>query len=234
MSRLPASKAATTLLVVKDALQAIDHLEKELGGRSGVRAALALAPLTRDVQYFLGLLGDPDNDRLSLLELCRQADLRPGVVLDLVRQGLTAGSGVLAQYYIAKRTPAVVQDVMEKAAPYEDTCPPCQGTGSYTPDPTPDRPNPSPEPCQACRGGGRLAFPADPDARKLALDLAGLLPKGGGISITNQQVALASGGSAHGLERFQEAMDAVLFGDAPTPPGSTPLVLDVAAEPADA
>jgi hypothetical protein len=214
-----ASGAGDLVPIGTQALAALGTLEAELGGRTGILAALALAPLTRDTRYFQGLLADPANQQVSLLEICRLADLQPGTVLRLIQAGLTATSSLRAQYAIATRTPAVVKDLMHRAAPHIDACTNCQGIGTTTADPSPDQPNPSPEPCEACGGTGQLQYSADPECRRLALDLSGLLPKAGGIQITNQQLALAGqGGDVTGslgggeLERFQEAMDQVLFG----------------------
>lgn len=207
---------ASGLPLALDALRELQLLEGALGGREGIVAAMALSPLTKDQQYFLGLMADPANAGRTLLEICRQGDMLPGRVIDMIRGGLHATSRIQAEYLIAKGTPLVVRDVMHKGAPHQDPCEQCQGVGKVTADPTEGNPNPSPTDCTVCGGTGQLVYPADPECRKLALDLSGMLPKAGGISITNQQLAVASGGggsSAGGdLEYFQEAMDHVLFG----------------------
>lgn len=213
-------KPAPLLPLAQAAIDQLKTLEAEIGGRDVLLGALALAPLTRDGKYFLGMLGDPARAGSSLLELCQEAKLLPGTVLGWITAGLTAGSHLRAQVHIARGAPKVVADVMKRGAPFQDPCGACQGIGTLPPaEPSEADPNPSPKPCEVCQGTGQLLYPAEPEARKLALDLSGLLPKSGGISITNQQVAIAqAGGGGADLDAFQAAMDAVLYGQ----PGSAP------------
>lgn len=206
------------------ALREVAKLEQRIGGRDLLIGALATATLDKPGNRLLHMLADPANATAPLLELCRAAGMRPGQLIEAVSQGLTAASHLEARVLVAQGTPAVVRDVMLKAAPRETTCYDCGGTMTKTADPTDEVPNPSPEPCPTCQGRGLLAHEADPEARKLALDLSGLLPKSGGISITNtQQLAnvVAGGGSGDG-DRLQEAMDQILFGGG-TLPAALPL-----------
>lgn len=222
----PAGKTAVLPLGV-EALAAVNALEKEIGGRAGLLAALALAPLTRDTKYLQGVLADPANTHRPLLSLLEEADTTPGVLLSLVQKGLAATSSLRSQYLITTGVPAVVKDVMLRGAPYQADCHACGGLGSTTPEPTAAAPNPVHGPCATCAGVGQLSYPADPDCRDLALDLSGLLPKaGGGVSIVNQQLAVTQVSLGGGdTERFQEAMDQVLFGGgglAPPPASAAP------------
>jgi hypothetical protein len=206
-------KREPTLPVGREIAVALEQLELDLGGRAAIIAALALAPLTRDTRAFLGLLADPANAARGLVALCQQADMLPGKLIELIDGGLRASGNIRARYQIAKQAAVVVKDVMEKGAPYEGPCTHCQG-GKITADPTEAVPNPEPASCPACGGMGLLLYPADPEARKLALDLTGLMPKAGGISITNQQqmgVVVQNGD----LDQFQAALDQVLFGGGP-------------------
>jgi hypothetical protein len=208
---------STLAPIAAAALAEVAKLEARIGGRDVLIGALATATLDKPGNRLLHMLADPSNANAPLLELCRAAGLRPGALIEAVSQGLTAASHLEARVLVAQGTPAVVRDVMVKAAPREETCYDCGGTQTKTPDPTDEVPNPSPEPCATCNGRGTLAYAADPEARKLALDLSGLLPKAGGISITNtQQLAnvVAGGGSGDG-DRLQEAMDQILFGGGP-------------------
>lgn len=221
-------KPAPLLPLAQAAIDQLRTLEAEIGGREVLLGALALAPLTRDGKYFLGMLGDPARANSSLLELCQEAKLLPGSVLAWITAGLTAGSHLRAQVHIARGTPKVVADVMKRGAPFQDPCGACQGLGTLPPaEPSDADPNPSPKVCETCQGTGQLLYPAEPEARKLALDLSGLLPKSGGISITNQQVAVAqAGGSGGDLDRLQAGLDQVLYGSQ----GSAPPI-DVEATP---
>jgi len=205
--------------LARAALAQLASLEAAIGGRDALIGALSLAPLDRDGKYFLSLLSDPDREKTPLLEVIHQARLRPGRILGWVEAGLTAGSTLAAKVHIARGTPVVVAEVMKQGARYQDDCGACQATGTITPEPSPADPNPSPAPCPHCRGVGQLSYPADPDARKYALELSGLLPKGGGISITNTNLnaVSASAGGAGEVDRFQEAMDRVLYGTGGAP-----------------
>ncbi len=229
--------AGTLAPLAAEAVKALATLEADLGGREVLIGTLALAPLSKDGRYFLNLLSDPERQGSSLLALIEEAKLRPGQVLAWVEAGLTSGSQLRARVHIARRTPDVVADVMKLGAPHEDPCQKCQGTGSITPDPTEAVPNPGPSPCPICLGRGALLYPADEEARKLALDLSGMLPKSGGISITNnnQQLAVAAGGSGD-LDLFQEAMDRILYGAGGAPAASQEPDLDaeVVSEPPEA
>lgn len=196
------------------AKESLELLEREVGGRSEIIQALVTAPQSKDVKYLLGLLADPENARLTLFDICTLSKLLPGQILDLIEQGQKLRTRVIAGAIVAQHTPAMVRDVMQKAAPYEDACNRCWGSGQITPEPTPATPNPTPEPCKTCLGTGRLRYDADGECRKLGLEMAGLTAKGGGIVINNANQLTAPTVQFGGmnLEAFQEAMDRVLYG----------------------
>lgn len=216
------------------ALAEVAKLEERIGGRDLLVGALATAALDKAGTRLLHMLADPLHAKAPLLELCRAAGMKPGQLIAAVTEGLTAASHLEAKVAIARGTPAVVKDVMKQGAPREETCYDCEGTGARTPDPTDEVPNPAPEPCTTCKGRGALAYAADPEARKLALDLSGLLPKSQGISITNNQMAMAvSGGGSGDGDRLQEAMDQILFGGGGAGPALPPIDADFSSAPAD-
>lgn len=232
-STVPAPLAPLAVAAVKQ----LATIESDLGGRDVLIGTLALAPLNKDGKYFLNLLSDPERAESSLLALIDESRLRPGQVISWIEAGLTAGSQLRARVHIAARTPAVVADVMKLGAPHEQACEKCQGTGTITPDPTDEQPNPPPGPCPICLGAGALQYPADEEARKLALDLSGMLPKAGGISITNtnNQLAVVAGGTGD-LDLFQEAMDRILYGTGGAPTASVPgdLEAEIVSDPSEA
>ena len=199
------------------------RLELEFGGRQHLVQALTFAKQTKDVRYLLGLIGDPENDRRSLAEICHMGRILPGELLAALSSGTDLRSQLLAKQRIAARIPAVVGEVMHKAAEYEDDCTDCMGVGKVTADPSDSEPNPSPQNCTTCRGTGRLLFPADGKCRDLALEMAGLTGNGGGVSVTTNVQVAQVGGSYEGFERMQEAMDTILFG-AGAVPGGAPAV----------
>lgn len=194
----------------------LTDLENRLGGRRGLCGLLALAPLNKDLRYVLGLLGDPRNDRTSLAAVCAQGNILPGELLKLLGQAALHKGQVLAKQKIGDHLPLVVDDLMRKAAPYRDSCADCLGTGSLTPDPTPEQPNPSPLPCPTCTGTGMLQYEPTFERQKLAIEMGGLLPKGGGIAIqTNVNLPPGGAGSAGGgaLEQLQSLTDELLYGE---------------------
>lgn len=220
--------------VVVDELQKI---ERDLGGRAQLVGMLSLAPLTPDLRYTLGMLGDPQSDGKSLAHICAEGNILPGELLKQLASAALLRGKVLASQSIGDGIAAVTRDVMKKAAPYEDLCHACRGIGTITPDPTPDQPNPSPETCDTCLGLKRLLYQPDLERQKLAIEMAQLLPKSGGINIA--QINAASGGDAGSggmgsLEALQALTDQILYergGDART---QAPIDAEFTASPAAA
>lgn len=231
MSRALAKREQTPLAL--NARKELERLEQDFGGRQNLVQALTFGKMTKDVRYLLGLLGDPDNDRRPLADICHDGRILPGELVAALASGTDLRSQLLSKQRIAARIPAVVGEVMQKATEYEDDCGDCQGVGKTTADPSDAEPNPSPQTCTTCRGTGRLLFPADGKCRDLALEMAGLTGQGGGVHVnTSVQVAAfaGNGSSYEGFERLQEAMDVVLFGAGAVPGGSDPAEPAVDAE----
>jgi hypothetical protein len=228
-SQLPVPAAPRQPLAVPSTLeeQSLKAIEKMLGGREGLVAALSHAPKSRDLEYLLGLIGDPTNAKVPLGYLCAQGGVTPGELLSAWRSGEILRGHVIATQLTTAALPAVVGDMLKLSAPYEATCGGCQGTGTVVPEPTKKKPNPEPETCPACGGGGRLTYPADLERVKLTLELAQLTTKGGGTSLNldQRQVHLhGSGGSAGGtLEALMAASDAVLYGESSLPEAAEPI-----------
>ena len=132
---------------VQRQLQAI---ESDLGGREELVGMLALAPLTPDLRYVLGMLGDPRNNAKSLAEICAEGNILPGELLRHLAGAALLRGKVLAAQKIGDGIAAVAEDVMRRAAPYEDACHACRGAGAITPEPSSEQPNPGPEVCETC------------------------------------------------------------------------------------
>lgn len=228
LQRSPVTLARAGKLFTPLVVQELQAIEQSVGGRAAIVGLLSLAPLTKDLQYILGLLGDPQQQGKSLAECCALANVLPGDLLKHLAAAALVRGKIQAAQRIGTGIPAVIEDIMRRAAPYEEACATCQGTASITPDPTPDTPNPVPESCDTCKGSGRLRYLPTLETQKLAVELAQLLPKGGGLQIAVQQNngAGATGGGTMGmgaLERLQLATDKVIYeGEGRgRPPGGT-------------
>jgi hypothetical protein len=101
--------------------------------------------------------------------------------------------------------------------------------GQVTHDPTEAVPNPGPEPCETCRGSGRLYYDGDLEHKKLALELGKMTAKGGGVNLqVNQQTnSFNFGASGGALEKLQEATDRILYGGEASPLAQTVLEAEV-------
>lgn len=226
-SKLPARRpTAHPPALITSSLAALEQL---LGGRAVLVAALAHAPKSKDVDYLLGLLGDPDHATLSLADLCAMGGITAGELIDSFKAGELNRAQAISTREVGKALPGVVADTMRLAAPYTDTCYRCQGTGTYTPEPTKEEPNPSPGPCDTCRGSGQLVYKGDLDHKKLALELGKMTSKSSGVNVqVNQQNNAFQFGTAGGaLEKLQEATDRILYrGERMGPPTTVPPVVE--------
>jgi len=215
----PLSRAVATF--PSTVIQELETLEHALGGRIAVVGLLTLAPLTPDLRYVLGMLGDPRNRAKTLAAICAHGNILPGELLKHLASAALLRGKVKANQQIGDGIAAVAADVMRRAAPYEAPCNGgCQGTGSITADPTPQVPNPAPEPCEVCRGSGRLVYTPDLERQKLAIEMAQLLPKSGGLQILQANVHASGGGAGAGVgavERLQALTDRILYGSGGRP-----------------
>lgn len=234
MSRQPGTAVAKVAPKAVPALVAasLTAMEKEVGGRAALVSALLHAPKSRDLEYLLGIIGDPARTSVSLAQLCVQGGITPGEILEAYKAGVLARAQVLSTAQIASSLPGVVTDTMRRAMPGETVCEACQGVGMVTAEPSKRNPNPEPATCMACAGKGRHQAEGDLEHKKLALDMGKLLSKGGGLNIAvNQQQNNFVGASAGGtLEKLQAATDQILYG--PGDPGPLISVQEPDADPA--
>jgi hypothetical protein len=218
---VPAAARGSTVLTETEqelSSQAIDTFTKALGGREALIDALAVANESPDVEKIVNLLLDPRFESFSLRRLCAQAGLTVADLFAAYKKAAIARAHLQAVPLIAQKLIGVVDDVMTRAQPYEIPCTQCGGVGKVTPEPTKDQPNPEPQPCEPCRGGGVLLALPDLDRQKLALELGQLVTKGGGFALQVNQQNLnlpAAGSSAPGaLEQLQQAVGDLLFSSA--------------------
>lgn len=197
-----------------------------VGGRQALVETLELGATATEVDRVLDLLADPRYESWSVARICRLAGLSVADLLTAFRSATLIRAQVKATVAIAKQLPAVVEDVMKRAQPYEETCDVCDGLGQVTPKPTKKNPNPPPEHCRACKATGRRMLLPDLERQKLALDLGDLVKKSGGITLSQQNLTVHAGGGVGQtglLERQQQALARAL---------AAPLVLDLPSEPA--
>lgn len=215
---------------------AIATLEETLGGREKLVESLAVGGGSaaahggikpERAQFILGLLADPHHRGKSLRRLTKLAGITLDELLTLYRDAAIMRSHIEAIGHIAAGLPAVAKDVMAKAVPYEETCYGCGGVGQITPEPTRKVPNPSPQPCPTCKGGGRLLHQPDLERQKLALTLGGLVKGGAGgltVNVTQQQAQVPQAQvpftAGEGLIQLQKLSESALWGPAPARGGA--------------
>lgn len=188
--------------------------ESICGGRQALVAKLALVAAGKDEDYVVGLLADPRYEHEPLAGVCRAGKITLQRLMGLYRDAALVSAQVGAIDRVAQGLPAVAADVMTRSIEHRVTCPVCQGLATITPNPTKDDPNPEPRPCRACAGHGSTIEQPAHETQKTALELGGLLKKGGGLTIqqNNQQIALSAGSAGFG--DLVEKLDEVLFGSA--------------------
>lgn len=187
-----------------------------VGGRQALTDTLAVAATATELQPIAQLLLDSRYDGQPVTRLCRLAGLTVADLLVAYRKALVAKAHIKAAVSIAERIPAVVDDVLRRAAPHDLPCDACQGLGETRPRATKADPLPIPVPCSRCRGSGQTHHLPDLDRQKLALELAQLSQKSGGIFVQQNNVAndapsagLAAGPGA--LESLQQAVSQILY-----------------------
>lgn len=200
---------------------ALRQIETAIGGRAELQAALLQAPPSTSLDFVIAAIADPTQDARALSTICEEANVSLGELLQAYKLGVMAKGTVEAVKAIADGAAPVAKDVMRRAAVYDEPCPYCEGTGHNTADPTDAEPNPSPVPCETCKGQGALRYLPDLARQKVALELVGLLGQKSGtqINITqaNQQMTAAVNGERGALARLQAATDQVLYSEPMTP-----------------
>jgi hypothetical protein len=220
----PAALADRASVSVLDkAASSINEFEKALGGRTALVDALCL-DATKDIRELVVNLLDPALDKLSLGVIAERTGVTMTDLMRAFRNATLARAQILAAREIAQYLPAVVEDVMKRAAPYKETCEACEGTGTMTVRPTKKVPIPDPATvtCTICRGKKEILRVPELDRQRLALEVSELLKAPGRGPTFLQQInipAASSGNEAGSLERMQQAVSKVLYSD--------PLTIDV-------
>lgn len=215
-----AARVAAPVHVHRDLAQgSIDAFVEAIGGRTRLIEMLSVGASDPAVEEVLGILTDPLTQSRSLADICRQARFSVAdFFLAFSKASLVRGE-LTSRVKVEKQLGAIIDDLLLQAQPHEETCLACQGTGFKPPaEPTPAQPNPNPIPCKECYTRGKRTVGGDLERQKLVLDMARLLPKNGGPSVTlnNQTNVLnASGRSSGGLEQLQQMVSEALYQGAP-------------------
>lgn len=203
--------------------QSIVAYEAALGGRKALIEQLSSGDHSEEVQQVLTIIADPRFDRWTLAKICAHAGISPGQLFQAFRHAAIARAQVFAMVAVADAVPRITADLLAEAIAHTAICTACNGEGTKINEPTAKVPEPQPYKCSACQGLGKIHVPADLERQKLALEMANILKKAGGIAIQNNMVAPAApttrGGS---LEQLQQAIGEIMYGargreDLPTP-----------------
>jgi hypothetical protein len=169
------------------AVALLDSLEDAYQGRDGMIHALSATSDPRAARL-ASLLSDPQWRGKSLATACADADIAPGTVLMLLRDGAISHAVADAHLRLQARLPAVVDQIADAAEGGLVTCP-CTIGGQK--DALPD--------CPRCRGTGQTVSAPSLPHQELVLQTLGLVGgKGGGavnVNVQQQQTVVAGGGS---------------------------------------
>lgn len=189
-------------------------VEAELGGREKLVAALSLAKLSERERQVVGMIADPDNDGRSLARICAQGEIGLGRLLGIFREAVLARGQVIAITRIAQKVPDVAAAVMEDATPGWRICLACLGAKQVE-EKNPDTKEMELVPCGRCNGRGEVYHRPDHDVQKTALQISGLLDKGGAkiTTIVAQQQTGGGGSPDTGMfDQLMGALDGALYG----------------------
>lgn len=219
---------------------AVDAFTVAIGGRQALLDALVVASGTPDVDKVTNLLIDPRYGGWSLRRICALAGLSVADLFRAYQKALVVKAHLQATRIVTEQLTHVVDDIMRRSQPHEETCEICGGTGTWTPEPTKKEPNPAPRPCVSCRGTGVVRLKPDLDRQKVALELGQLIQRQGGISIAQNNLTLPAGTSSPtapgALEQLQQAVHETLYPrarpqpSAAAPPAESPIEAEVLAD----
>ena len=188
-------------------LQRMAHeLEHACGGRQKLLDAMVLAgDISPEMTALMALLKSPANVDVALTTLTKKAKVN---ILDLfahMKGAALARGQLLATLKIGAKTPDIVYDVLKRSVEHEAVCDKCGGAGK--------RDTRFGEvPCLMCGKTGKVTVVPSLDTQKVALEMGGMLQKGGGVNVqvTNtQNVGLMSFNES--FRKFQQDSDEALY-----------------------
>jgi len=185
-------------------LEAIETFAKAVGGRDALVDVLSIASSAPEVDKVVTLLIDPRYAQLTLRKICYLAGLTVADVFAAYKKALITKAHIHATHIVASRIPPIVEDVMLRATPVPQVCPNCRGGIDER------------QTCALCRGSGAVLNEPELERQKLALELAHLTERKGGMLIQQNAIANASAASlsAHApgvLEQLQQVVSEHLF-----------------------
>lgn len=216
LPRIARGHGPTTALSNQEALEnrrALQTVEKALGGRDAILDTLAVAADAPEVEQVVQLLLDPRYAQQSLRQICVLAGLTVVDLFAAYKSAMVVKAHLIAYQTITDKILPVVEDVMTRAAPFKIPCPKCAKTGRWTDPAVKDAKE---EDCPSCAGHGELLQLPDLDRQKLALELAQLVQKSGGVMLQQNNLTLNAGdkgkGSGSTLVGLQQAVRDLLSG----------------------
>ena len=206
-ARMPAARTQPLQADVPQSIRdAISEFEAQVGGRKALLEALSSADSSEEVQVVLDAIADPKHDLEPLAKLCARAGVSPGQLFGAFKTAALVRGQILGSIKAANLVPVTVDEIGRTALPHETTCDACNGSGIF--EDTDLKGKPTSRTCTKCNGVGSLHRDGDPEQQRTILELAGLITKGSGISITNSNqtvvpTSVIAGGS---LEQLQQAV----------------------------
>lgn len=198
----------------------LTNLEKTLGGRAKLVEALLGGPPDPTLEYAIGLIADPRNDKQSLAAICNDGRLSYSEVFEGAKRGMLAIAMLQAVQKVAEKLPKVAEDVVMRSLPHQETCTECHGTKKIVWKPAEGKPQQIP--CPTCGGKGTYLVTPDFERQEFVLtQLGGLgVPKGPAVLIDqrDQSKHLTMDSSAAGHAKLLAAADKVLYASRVAPP----------------
>jgi hypothetical protein len=193
--------------------QALTSLEGAAGGREGLLDSLLHAPETAEQQYVVGLLADPRNSALGLPAICEMGRISVGQLIQLLKEGKQARALVAAMDRIAAKLPEVAEDVMTRAVPHLAQCDECRGEGTVLVQEEGEdgKETETEKRCPTCQGHGQVPVTPTLERQKVALEIGGLLKRGGVTVNVNQQQATQFVFTSDARRDFRTATDRLLY-----------------------
>jgi hypothetical protein len=168
--------------------EALGKLEQAFGGRQSLIDTLVIAPSTAQLQYVVGLIADPRNEKRTLGDICEEGGITPDQLFAAYRSGKAAKAQALAFDRIYDPVPDVAADLMRRALQHAALCTTCNGKGTLKEKQvikgtTTDEIRYATTECYVCDGTGKIQKDPDLKTQELALTIAGMVPKAGGVNV---------------------------------------------------